>query len=234
MSIFELKNFDKKEKSKGGVKRGRSQKKFPKISTPAKELSSRRFERSDNKLTSKRGKRPIKLTKKAIQSLSNPRPKRTVDKPIKPKTKPTGTKAGPRSISLSKSALLSSKPSRLSKNRFFKAQKPLRNKPKPGLPKKKKRKLFDSSFVLPKYNTDVFKTLGSRTNAGMNEGISKINQDSLFINTSVRGDSRMVLIAVFDGHGDEGHRVSGLLKMNTNCKKSPFFKNYICDFFTSL
>ena len=70
---------------------------------------------------------------------------------------------------------------------------------------------------------DIFVSLASRTMAGMSDGYSKLNQDSIFVKISFFDDPNICLLAVFDGHGLEGHRVSGFLKLNVASKKAQIF-----------
>ena len=61
-------------------------------------------------------------------------------------------------------------------------------------------------------------SLASRSLAGMAEGFSKLNQDSIFVKINLLGNPDICLLAVFDGHGMEGHRVSGFLRNNIQSK----------------
>jgi serine/threonine protein phosphatase PrpC len=60
----------------------------------------------------------------------------------------------------------------------------------------------------------VFSSISFRSMAGMSEGISKVNQDAYFIDTTIGYNPNMSLIGCFDGHGMEGHRCSNYLKQN--------------------
>lgn len=58
-----------------------------------------------------------------------------------------------------------------------------------------------------------FRSIGKRTVAGAKNGKKKINQDSIFIDTHIlgKGNERISLFAVFDGHGQCGDKVSRFL-----------------------
>lgn len=65
---------------------------------------------------------------------------------------------------------------------------------------------------------EVFSSLGYKSIAGMSEGVSKLNQDSVYVETRVLQDPNICLLGVMDGHGMQGHRVSGFLRLNINSK----------------
>lgn len=68
-------------------------------------------------------------------------------------------------------------------------------------------------------STNVYLSLGYKSIAGMSEGVSKLNQDSIYIETTVLQDPNISLLGVMDGHGMQGHRVSGFLRLNIHSKK---------------
>ncbi len=55
-------------------------------------------------------------------------------------------------------------------------------------------------------------SIGFRTAAGILGGKSKLNQDVLFLNNTLLAG--VTFLAVFDGHGMNGHRVAGFLALN--------------------
>lgn len=58
----------------------------------------------------------------------------------------------------------------------------------------------------------LVESIGYRSTPGKVSGESKVNQDSVFIsNTTIDG---AFIIGVFDGHGQNGHRVSNFLSLN--------------------
>jgi hypothetical protein len=60
----------------------------------------------------------------------------------------------------------------------------------------------------------LFIDVGIETKAGRSEGRTKTNQDSFVAETNVCQDAPTALLAVFDGHGLQGHRVSSFLVNN--------------------
>lgn len=48
-----------------------------------------------------------------------------------------------------------------------------------------------------------FRSIGKRTVAGVKNGVEKVNQDAIFIDTNILGKKfeRVSVFAVFDGHG---------------------------------
>lgn len=69
----------------------------------------------------------------------------------------------------------------------------------------------DDSNVVDK--TIKFRSIGKRTVPGAKNGKKKVNQDSIFIDTHIlgKGRERISLFAVFDGHGQNGDKVSRFL-----------------------
>ena len=69
-----------------------------------------------------------------------------------------------------------------------------------------------------KTNTQRFSnwiySIGSRTRAGFNGISMKTNQDSFIYNKMLMGDPEKSFLAVFDGHGSNGHKVSQYLKLH--------------------
>lgn len=65
----------------------------------------------------------------------------------------------------------------------------------------------------PPYIEYYFQTL-----AGFSEGRTKINQDSVCVHMETMSASSCSILAVFDGHGALGHKVSDFLKRNLVCK----------------
>ena len=61
---------------------------------------------------------------------------------------------------------------------------------------------------------DKLGRVGWATLAGRSDGKAKINQDSFFVDTSIEGWPGISLVAVFDGHGLQGNRVSNFLISN--------------------
>ena len=59
-----------------------------------------------------------------------------------------------------------------------------------------------------------FLGIGRRSIGGQKQGKAKTNQDSCFYQESVLGYSDLAILAVFDGHGFYGHRVSKFLTSN--------------------
>lgn len=66
----------------------------------------------------------------------------------------------------------------------------------------------------------IFAKFGIKSKAGMMNGISKINQDSFFVETKLFGIESLAVMSVFDGHGKEGHRVSGFIRLKIRSKKT--------------
>jgi len=60
----------------------------------------------------------------------------------------------------------------------------------------------------------VFKSIASKTVAGMSMGRSKENQDSSIVEINVLGIQQTSLIGVFDGHGVDGGKISKFLSDN--------------------
>lgn len=58
----------------------------------------------------------------------------------------------------------------------------------------------------------VFQTQFSKTVPGYSDGKTKTNQDTVYVNCSIKGSQNCALFAVFDGHGMQGHKVSQMLK----------------------
>lgn len=73
----------------------------------------------------------------------------------------------------------------------------------------------------------IFANYGVKSQAGMMNGVSKINQDSYFIETKLLGVENLAILAVFDGHGNNGHRVSGFLRSRLRSKISLSKKNKV-------
>jgi serine/threonine protein phosphatase PrpC len=48
----------------------------------------------------------------------------------------------------------------------------------------------------------------------MRNGVPKTNQDSVLLKNKILGDCGISMMAVFDGHGSEGHLVSKFLVAN--------------------
>lgn len=67
---------------------------------------------------------------------------------------------------------------------------------------------------------DTLGRVGWGTLAGRSDGKAKINQDSFFVDTSIEGWPGISLIAVFDGHGLQGNRVSNFLISNIKGRES--------------
>lgn len=65
---------------------------------------------------------------------------------------------------------------------------------------------------------DKLGRVGWGTLAGRSDGKAKVNQDSFFVDTSVEGWPGISLVAVFDGHGLQGNRVSNFLISNIKGK----------------
>jgi hypothetical protein len=63
-------------------------------------------------------------------------------------------------------------------------------------------------------STRVFSAVGVSSIAGRSEGKPKTNQDAYFIDTDLHDDPDLPLLAVFDGHGLSGHKVSQFLASN--------------------
>lgn len=61
---------------------------------------------------------------------------------------------------------------------------------------------------------DKLGRVGWGTLAGRSDGKAKVNQDSFFVDTSIEGWPGISLVAVFDGHGLQGNRVSNFLISN--------------------
>lgn len=74
-------------------------------------------------------------------------------------------------------------------------------------------KMFQMRKSLAK---DVFSSLGYKSIAGMSEGVAKLNQDCIYVDSRVLQDPNVCLLGVMDGHGMQGHRVSGFLRLNVD------------------
>ena len=69
-----------------------------------------------------------------------------------------------------------------------------------------------SLIDIDRHQLEGVSSIGYHTHAGMVCGESKLNQDSMFIkNTIIPG---ITVVALFDGHGMTGHRVSNFLSLN--------------------
>jgi hypothetical protein len=70
-----------------------------------------------------------------------------------------------------------------------------------------------------------FRSVGKRTVSGSKNGKKKVNQDSIFIDTHILGKEkqRISVFAVFDGHGQDGDKVSRFLISNL---KETFISTY--------
>lgn len=62
------------------------------------------------------------------------------------------------------------------------------------------------------FANDTFKEYYYQTMAGYSDGRTKTNQDTFYVNISVKRSASCSLFAVFDGHGPLGHKVSEFLK----------------------
>lgn len=124
-----------------------------------------------------------------------------------------------------------SKSNNLLKRKSFKNSKtPLKRAPKIHS-NQKSGILFKQNRIFKKrkpLTTEVFNSFGYKTVGGMSEGVSKLNQDSIYLESSVMQNPYICLMAVMDGHGMQGHRVSGFLRLNINSK---FFMNNYLEFF---
>lgn len=63
--------------------------------------------------------------------------------------------------------------------------------------------------------SNIIHSIGSRTKAGFNGYSMKTNQDSFIYNKILMGDGEKSFLSVFDGHGQNGHKVSQYLKLHT-------------------
>ena len=80
--------------------------------------------------------------------------------------------------------------------------------------KEPKQKPGPTNGVIYINDTKVLESIGYHSMAGRSDGRMKTNQDSFFIDTSINGDPQRALMAVFDGHGLQGHRISSYLVHN--------------------
>ena len=62
-----------------------------------------------------------------------------------------------------------------------------------------------STVVIKQFNKSI---------AGYSDGKTKTNQDTVFVNTTIKQSLNCALFGVFDGHGLQGHKVSQHLKAN--------------------
>lgn len=64
------------------------------------------------------------------------------------------------------------------------------------------------------HNSSLLSKVGAASIPGFSEGVQKINQDSYLVETLEINGEEASIIAVLDGHGVVGHRVSNFLRMN--------------------
>lgn len=99
-----------------------------------------------------------------------------------------------------------------SKNNSFSINNRLR-KPVSGLPRSKKipslTPIKDMTFG------PFFNHIGAKSIPGYAKGIRKLNQDTFLISESISDEPELALLAVYDGHGMFGNRVSNFLKRKT-------------------
>lgn len=62
-----------------------------------------------------------------------------------------------------------------------------------------------STVLIKQFNKSV---------AGYSDGKTKTNQDTVFVNLTIKQSLNCALFGVFDGHGLQGHKVSQNLKAN--------------------
>lgn len=77
-----------------------------------------------------------------------------------------------------------------------------------------KTKLGPTNGAVFLVDSEVLESVGFHSSAGRSDGRVKTNQDCFLIDSAVRGDARRALLAVFDGHGMQGHKVSNFLVHN--------------------
>ena len=64
----------------------------------------------------------------------------------------------------------------------------------------------------PPLPNETFGEFYFQTMSGYSDGRTKINQDSSYMNISIKKTTNCSLFGVFDGHGTLGHKVSDFLK----------------------
>jgi hypothetical protein len=79
---------------------------------------------------------------------------------------------------------------------------------------KPKPKAKPSAAVVEKISNMVVENMCAKSQAGFSEGKTKTNQDTTFSNISLKSSPNCALLGVFDGHGIQGHKVSGFIKNN--------------------
>lgn len=79
-----------------------------------------------------------------------------------------------------------------------------------------RKNMKDSNLTSDK----IFSKYAIKSKAGMMNGVSKINQDSFFVETKLFGIENLAVMSVFDGHGKMGHRVSGFIRANLRSKRA--------------
>lgn len=67
---------------------------------------------------------------------------------------------------------------------------------------------------IEKLSNMVLHSLCAKSQAGFSEGKTKTNQDAVFHSISLKASPNCALFGVFDGHGLQGHKVSGFIKQN--------------------
>jgi hypothetical protein len=85
---------------------------------------------------------------------------------------------------------------------------------------KQKLKTKTNVAVIEKLSNMVVETICAKTQAGFSEGKTKTNQDMIFSSINLKSSPNSALFGVFDGHGLQGHKVSGFIKNNLKSKFS--------------
>jgi len=63
-------------------------------------------------------------------------------------------------------------------------------------------------------SSNLIALVGGTSHAGFSDGIQKLNQDTYLVDSFELNNQEVCVIAVLDGHGFEGHRVSNFLRLN--------------------
>lgn len=181
------------------IKGSRSFSRNTKKSTPKKIFLNEKLKKINNNFERRNVPGSLRKEKKGVGNIININPK-NINIEIKTNQKKF----------LKKTPKKSNDPNELKKSKQSIEKKVFDENSKKDIRENLKKKHLSSDIIFANYEV--------KSQAGMMNGVSKINQDSYFIETKLFGIENLAIMAVFDGHGNNGHRVSGFLRAKLRSK----------------